>query len=236
MNLPAVASPQLSWVLPLYRTARQLPELLARIHATSAALHLEHEIILVDDACPEGCGALARELASGDQRLRVLHLACNHGQDRALRAGLRLSRGDWTAVLDADLQDPPEAVAALWPRCVPGTDAVFARRTGRYTSPGRQLTSRLYRKAVEVVGGLPPGAGLYVLLARPLLDRINQAQGRRRTLLALIAGARARSTSVDIVRSPRLLGRSSYSAFARGAKAARSLWDMFAMRRLNFPF
>jgi glycosyltransferase involved in cell wall biosynthesis len=227
--------PQLSWVLPLYRTAAQLQELLARIQATSVRLGVTYEVILVDDACPEGSGVLAERLANSDTRLRVLRLARNHGQDRALREGLRLSLGGWTAVLDADLQDPPEAVAVLWPSCVAGTDAVFTRRGGTYSSPGRRLTSRLYRKAVEVVGGLPPGACLYVLLARPLVERLNAAQGHRRSLLAMIAGARARCTSVDIVRSPRLLGGSSYSAFARSAKAARSLWEMFAMRRLNFP-
>ena len=88
------APPQLSWVLPLYRTAAQLEELVARIHCVSAGLRVRHEVILVDDACPEGSGALAMRIAARDPRLRVLRLARNHGQDRALMAGLRLSRGD----------------------------------------------------------------------------------------------------------------------------------------------
>ena len=127
---------QLSWVLPLHRTAAQLEELVARIHGVATDLGLRHEVILVDDACPEHSGVLAQRMAVRDPRLRVLRLERHQGQDRALIAGLRLSRGEWTVVHDADLQDPPEAVARMWPLCTAAHDAVFARRTGRYSSRG----------------------------------------------------------------------------------------------------
>ena len=226
---------QLSWVLPLYRTAAQLDELVARIHRVSAELHLRHEVILVDDACPEDSGGLALRMAALDPHLRVLRLSRNHGQDRALIAGLRLSRGEWTVVLDADLQDPPEAMALLWPLCTTAHDAVFARRTGRYSSRGRQATSRLYRAIASRIGGLPHGAGLYVALHRDALDRINAAAGRNATLLALIAGARPRCASVEIPRSPRTAGTSSYDSLARLRKASRSLWELLSMRIAPLP-
>ena len=57
----------LSWVLPLYRTAAQLEELVARIHRVSAGLGVRHEIVLVDDACPEDCGGLAQRMAAQQQ-------------------------------------------------------------------------------------------------------------------------------------------------------------------------
>src|SRR4051812_32980741 len=84
---------QLSWVLPLYRTAEQLAELLERIGQVSRRLAVESEVILVDDACPEGCGALAELAAARDARITVVRLPSNGGQDAALRAGLRRSRG-----------------------------------------------------------------------------------------------------------------------------------------------
>jgi glycosyltransferase involved in cell wall biosynthesis len=237
MSAPAAdhAPIRLSWVLPLYRTAAQLDELVARIHRTSAGLRLRHEVVLVDDACPEDSGGLAQRMAALDPRLRVLRLSRNHGQDRALIAGLRLSRGEWTVVLDADLQDPPEAMAQLWPLCNAAHDAVFARRTGMYSSHGRQATSRLYRALASRIGGLPRGAGLYVALHRGALDRINAATGRNATLLALVAGARPRCASVEIARSPRATGASSYDSLARLRKASRSLWELLAMRIAPLP-
>jgi polyisoprenyl-phosphate glycosyltransferase len=227
---------ELSWVLPLFRTAAHLDELLARIRLTSERLGLEYEVILVDDACPERCGALAEIRAARDDRLRVLHLPRNLGQDDALREGLRASGGEWAVILDADLQDPPEAVAQLWAARDDGVDIVFAQRRGAYTTRGRLLTSRLYRRAVATLGGLPPGACLFALLARPLITRINGTHARGIALLALIAASGTRFRSVAVARSRRASGVSSYSSRARFMKAARSLWQIFAARHLNRAF
>ena len=233
--LPAERHVQLSWVLPLFRTRTQLPELCERIREVSARLALRHEVILVDDACPEGSGVLATELAETYPQLQVLRLPRNGGQDDALREGLRVSRGEWAVVLDADLQDPPEAVTQLWPLRSGDVDVVFALRTGRYTTPGRHFTSRLYRNASAALGGLPRGAGLYALLSRPLVDRINASHRRRTMLLSLIAAARPRCATTSIVRSPRASGVSSYGGAARAGKAMRSLWQMLLARRLHRP-
>lgn len=226
---------QLSWVLPLYRTGAQLEELLGRIDTVSRRLAVESEVVLVDDACPDGCGALADQAALRDARIQVVRLPRNGGQDAALRAGLRRSRGQWSVILDADLQDPPEAVESLWP-LRDGADIVFARRTGRYSRLGRRMTSHAYRTAVALVSGLPRGACLYALLSRPTVERINRARGERLSLLALIAATRLRSASVSIVRSPRSNGESGYTSFARCTKAAASLWQMFAARRPDRVF
>ncbi|MFL6592298.1 MAG: glycosyltransferase [Luteimonas sp.] len=223
---------QLSWVLPLYRTAEQLAELLERIGQVSRRLAVESEVILVDDACPEGCGALAELAAARDARVTVVRLPSNGGQDAALRAGLRRSRGQWSVILDADLQDPPEAVESLWPLRRQAA-IVFARRTGRYSGLGRRITSHAYRTAVTMVSGLPRGACLYALLSRAAVDRINRAGGARLSLLALIAATRLDTASVPILRAARFNGESGYTSFARCRKASASLWQMFAARRLN---
>jgi glycosyltransferase involved in cell wall biosynthesis len=224
--------PELSWVLPLYRTAAQLEELLARIGAVSRRLAVRSEIVLVDDACPEGCGAQAERIAMRDPDVHVVRHACNQGQDAALRTGLRRSRGRWCVLLDADLQDPPEAVERLW-SLREDWDIVFAQRTGRYSSRGRRLGSRLYRAAAALVGGLPHGACLYVLLSRDVVQRINLAQRPRLSLLALIAATRGRSVCVAIQRDRRRIGVSAYRSRDRWAKAVGSLWQLFAARRLH---
>jgi glycosyltransferase involved in cell wall biosynthesis len=233
---PLAQAPQLTWVFPLFRTAEQLDELIERVHRVSTTLLLSYEIILVDDACPEDCGERAQSIAALDARVRVLRLARNVGQDAALRQGMRLSRGCWTLILDADLQDPPEALRQLWPLRDRDPGAVlFARRTGAYTSRGRQLTSRAYRAAVARVGGLPRGACLFALLGRDVVDKINCTVVERFSLLALIAASGTRFASVPILRATRAAGVSSYSSFARCSKAALSLWQVFAARRLRWP-
>jgi polyisoprenyl-phosphate glycosyltransferase len=229
-------APTLSWIFPLYRTAAHLEELLRRVEATSASIGVSYEVVLVDDACPEGSGAAAERAARRREYVRVIRLTANAGQDGALRAGLRVCRGGWAVLLDADLQDPPEGAAALWARGHEGWDAIFAQRAGVYTTRTRHFTSRLYRGLVSVVAGLPPGACLFVLLNRRLIDRIASTSRPRLSLLAAIAASRASCTSVAVARAQRSQGRSAYTSWRRLDKALGSLWQMILHRRLRVPF
>lgn len=227
-------TPALSWILPLYRTRAQLDELILRVAAACRALEVPCEVLLVDDACPEGCAAhlAARGLPAG---MRLLRLPVNRGQDGALVAGLREAAGEWAVLLDADLQDPPEAVLDLWARrgtSVDDTvvDAVFARRRGRYEPAGRLLTSYLYRGLASWLGGLPRGAGLFVLLHRRVIDRVVAGSDAAPSLLAAIAGAGRRFVSVPIERAARPGGASAYTGLMRLARALRSLVRMAGVR------
>ena len=226
--------PDLSWIVPMYRTATSLPELVQRIEATAACCGASSEIVLVDDACPEGSARGAARLPpAGPTTVRILRLERNQGQDGALREGLRACRGRWAVLLDADLQDPPEAVGQLWEARSAGFDAVFARRTGAYQTTGRLHTSRLYRRGLAWIGGLPYGACLFVMLSRPMIDAVAATRSPRITILAALAGAGRNFAIVPVQRSKRRHGRSAYSSRARLAKAARSLWQTFLARRLG---
>jgi polyisoprenyl-phosphate glycosyltransferase len=224
--------PQLSWVVPMYRTREFVEPLCERAIGAAQALGLSCELVLVDDACPQGAADVAERLEFG-LPLRVLRLSQNQGQDSAIRAGLRACTGKWALIIDGDLQDPPEGLSVLWPRAMQGYDAVFADRFGKYQSRGRLLSSRLYRRCLERLGDLPRGAGLFVLLNRRLIEAVAATRARRISILAAIAGARGHYTSVPIERAPRASGRSSYSAGRRWWKGAWSLWQIFAVRRLS---
>jgi polyisoprenyl-phosphate glycosyltransferase len=223
---------QLSWVVPMHRTRAVLEPLCERAIGVAQALGLSCELVLVDDACPESTAEAAERLEFACP-LRVLRLSQNQGQDAAIRAGLRACAGQWALIIDGDLQDPPEGLKVLWPLAMQGYEAVFADRYGKYQSRARLLSSRLYRRCVERLGGLPRGAGLFVLLNRRLVDAVAATQSRRISILAAIAGARGRYISVPIERAPRASGHSSYSGGRRWWKGVWSLWQIFAVRRLS---
>lgn len=228
-----MTAPELSWVLPLYGTSAHLDELLERLARTSARLDVPYEIVMVDDACPDGSGSHAERAATAIPVARVLRLPTNRGQDGALREGLRACRGRWAVLLDADLQDPPEAVAQLWSQRGPDRDAVFANRVGTYTTAPRRRTSWLYRGLVSAMTGLPTGACLFVLLNRRLIDRIAATQRPRISILAVIAASRSSCHSIPIERAPRPSGRSAYDARRRWRKGIGSLWQMALARHLG---
>lgn len=226
--------PELSWILPMYRTTSHLEELLTRIRRTASSMGVTHEIVLVDDACPDGGGEFAERIIARLPAARVVRLTHNHGQDGALRAGLRVCRGRWAVLIDADLQDPPEAVAELWTRRA-GADAVLANRVGRYTSAGRHVTSWFYRRLASLISGLPHGACVFALINRGLIDHIAATKRDTISVLAAIAGARSTCAITPITRSIRPSGSSAYSRSRRVEKAIRSLWQMFLSRRLSVP-
>ena len=101
-------------VAPVFRNRATLEELTARVHASLDGAGLpSHELLLVDDGCPEDSATLLAQLAARDSRVAALGLRRNVGQYLAVMIGLDHSRGRRTVVLDADLQDPPETVPVL---------------------------------------------------------------------------------------------------------------------------
>lgn len=231
--MPDCSPIDLTWVVPLYRTGRQAEALALRCEAAARALGLRSEILFVDDGCPEH-GYRAVEALIFRLPVRLLRLPANLGQDGALREGLRHIVG--TAILiDGDLQDPPEALAALWPRLAEGHDAVFANRHGRYEASLRLATSRAYRRSMEWIGGLPRGAGLYVLMNERTAAALAATTTRPIYLLAALAGTRGRFTSVEVLRACRSDGVSAYTSWRRLRKGLASAAQAFKSRRLGIP-
>ncbi|MFP5318981.1 MAG: glycosyltransferase [Acidimicrobiia bacterium] len=218
-------------VTPVYRNAATLAELAGRV---AAALDgRAWRLRFVVDACPEGSLDEARRLAAAEPgRLAVTDLAVNGGQHAALAEGLaaEADAAAWVC-LDADLQDPPEAVPALLDRLAGGdVDAVFAGRRGRYESTARMMTGRLHRAVLARVTGLPPDAGAFVALAPLARDAIVRLRGP--SVVAALGVARVRAVSVPVERAVRPSGRSAWTPAARLRQSARTLaWAVQARAR-----
>jgi len=194
----------------------------------------ELQVIFVDDACPAGSGAALDRLSGDHAEVEVLHLATNTGQHRAALAGLARAGGEWSVVMDADLQDPPEAVPALLEKGRQGYDVVFAGRRGRYQSPVRMLTSRAFKRALAVACGLPADAGTFVLLRRGAVDRLLTMDGPPPHLPAMIGRAGLRIASIPVRRAPREQGSSAYASPRRAALGLNAMrWALW--RRLTVP-
>ena len=225
----------LSVVLPVYRTRTFLSELHRRLGAVMDRLGVDGEMIFVDDACPEDSWKDLAGLARWDPRVRALRLASNVGQQRAVLEGLRHARGDIVVVMDADLQDPPEAIPGLIARLDAGTAGVFAARTGHYESGARLMTSRLFKWTVTRLTGAPRGAGLFVALRRPLVSHLVAQAPARPHLVAMISCADFPLAAVPVTRDVRKSGRSAYSARKRLRAGSSALWLLLRTRLGHAP-
>ena len=216
-------SPFLSVVVPVYRNADTVRELLARICRTCEARLISFEIVFVDDACPDGSLAVLKEIAQSDPRVIVLALARNLGQHQAVLAGLAHARGDWVAIMDADLQDPPEVLPELLQRGQSGYAAVFAGRRGQYESSARLLTSRFFKWVLRAVAGVPADAGIFCLLSRALAEKLLSMNDGRASIVAMIGCAGLPMISVPVIRAQRRAGQSAYNTRMRIKNAWRAI-------------
>jgi glycosyltransferase involved in cell wall biosynthesis len=204
-----------SVVVPVYRNAETLPELYRRLRRTLEVQQLSFEMLFVDDACPVGSLAVLESLARSDSRVTVLALAENVGQHRAVLAGLAYARGDWAVVMDADLQDPPEAIPPLLAKGQEGFAAVFAGRRGWYESPMRLLTSRVSKGLLHLLTGIPADAGIFVAMNRVMVTRLLTLGGPHPMIVAMIGCAGLPMVSIPVVRARRPTGSSAYNSWGR---------------------
>src|SRR4051794_15774786 len=123
----------LSVVVPAKNEAAGLPQLVAEVAAALRPLVARcdgghrlvgFEVVVVDDGSPDATPEVLRLLATESPELRPIALSRNVGQSSATAAGLRAAAGDWVATLDADLQNDPADLAALWD-ALPGYDAAL---------------------------------------------------------------------------------------------------------------
>ena len=204
-------------VVPVFGNAATLEALRDRLAV--ALTDRPWRLRLVVDACPHGSAAAAEVLAG--PRVAVTQLQVNGGQHAALVRGLReeAEAAAWV-FLDADLQDPPEAVPGLLDALGPAA-AVFAGRRGSYESPARLLTGALHRRVLSRLTGLPPDAGAFLALDARARAAVLRAGAP--SVVAAIGASRLPVTSVPVLRSPRAEGQSAWTTGARVRQSTRTL-------------
>ncbi|MGY1692985.1 glycosyltransferase [Geodermatophilus sp. SYSU D01105] len=222
--------PRVAVVVPVYRNEATLEPLAERLAAVLA--ERDWRLRLVIDASPDDSARVAFALSSADPRIAVTGLTVNGGQHAALTRGLAAEpAADVWVCMDADLQDPPEAVPRLLDRLAVGdVEAVFAGRRGEYESRLRRLTGTAHRRLAARLTGLPPDAGAFLAMGPRVRDAVLTAEAPSIVLAVGLAGLPV--TSVPVPRDRRPDGRSAWTARARLRQSVRSLlWAVRDRRR-----
>ena len=206
----------LSVVIPIHDEEDVLPLVHERVSATARALAdfgLEYEIVFVDDGSRDDSPRILDDLAGMHSSVRVVHLARNFGHQAAVSAGLTQARGDVVAIMDADLQDPPEVLPELLERWRLGNQVVYAIRDKRKEGKFKRLTYsafyRIYRAISEVE--MPLDSGDFCVLDRTAVDLLNSLPERQRFVRGLRSWIGLRQVGVHYERAARHAGRSSYT-------------------------
>lgn len=205
-------------VAAVHNNAATLPELCRRIRESLPAC----EIVLVDDASTDA----SREVMQRLDVNRVL-LPARLGQSEAIRQGLAHASAPLCCVLDADLQDPPEALPLMLARLRQGdADVVFSTRDGR-----RRLTSRLFRRAMRLLyPTLTPRACLCFAARADAAASIVRRASPGDYLVATIGVLAMSTAQVTVVRGLRPAGGSGYAGLRRTRHGIATLISAVRLR------
>ena len=167
----------ISVVVPCYNEQGALPFYYDKMKEVMALMpELSFEIIIVDDGSTDGTLEAAKQLAKSDERIRYISFSRNFGKEAAMYAGLKNASGKYTAIMDADLQDPPEMLPKMY-RVITeeGYDAVGTRRVTRKGEPPvRSFFARKFYKIMSRISkaNMVDGARDYRLMNRKYVDAL----------------------------------------------------------------
>lgn len=206
----------LSIVLPAYNEQEVLPLTYARFSGMReklAAMGLDYELIFVNDGSRDRTADMLDELAAADGRVRVIHLARNFGHQAAVTAGLSHARGDVVAVMDCDLQDPPEILPTFLARWREGNQVVYAIRTKRKEWFGKRFAYWAFYRILRMLSEIqiPLDSGDFCLMDRSAVDLLNSLPERQRFIRGLRTWIGLKQTGQVYERDARAAGVPQYT-------------------------
>jgi dolichol-phosphate mannosyltransferase len=168
--------------------------------------------VLVDDGSTDRTPAILRRMAEEDPRVRVVTLSRNFGHQAALTAGLDHARGEVVAMLDADLQDPPELIPEMIGAWREGADVVYAVRRERSGETRLKLATarwfyRVFGRLAQIE--FEQNAGDFRLLDRSALEALGSMRERSRFLRGMSVWVGFTQTAIPYERDARHAGRRS---------------------------
>lgn len=204
-----------SIVVPCYRSAATLRELVERIERTMDSIGSEYEILLINDASPDATWDTIGELARRKDRVRGFDLLFNSGQFAATICGLEHAKGEMVFTIDDDLEHVPEEMLKLIAaaEASPETDCfvgTFSRRGRRlHRRFGTWLAGRLHTSLYGAPRNILGSS--FRLMNCATAAAICAHQTARPMILPLLVHSTSRIASVSVDHHPRRRGRSGYT-------------------------
>lgn len=202
----------LSIVIPVFNEADTLNMTITRLR--EALRHVNWEIIFVDDGSKDRSFEIIRRAASLDSRIKAISFSRNFGHQAAITAGLDFANGDAVAVMDADLQDPPELLPRMLELLDDGYDVVSPKRMSREgeTVFKRCTAALFYRALAWMTGGkLSVDVGDFRMFSRRAVLAIRGFRERHRFMRGLVAWLGLREAILPFERQRRAAGETKYS-------------------------
>ena len=165
----------ISIVVACYNEEEVLPTFYDEINKVSNKMkNINFEFLFVDDGSNDGTLSVIKNLVRKDKRVKYISFSRNFGKEAAMNAGLSYAKGDYVALMDADLQDPPSMLIDMY-KYIDSYDVVATRRITRKGEPKiRSVFSKAWYKLINKISDVEmvDGARDFRLMRRCVVDAI----------------------------------------------------------------
>lgn len=205
---------KITFIIPCYNEAPVIPAFHSRISAVAQTLpEAEFELLFVNDGSTDTTPDLLNELAAGDPRVKVLHLARNQGHQAAITAGMDFASGDLIVIIDADLQDPPELIHEILNRVGEGCQLIHMQRRARNGETWfKRFTAWLFYKMMKRLTGrsIVENSGDFRAFTRPVLTAVQAFREEHRFMRGIFAFVGFKQCIIQYDRDRRYSGETKY--------------------------
>lgn len=206
----------ISLIVPCYNEEQSLPYFWKEMTSVMDKMnYLDFEVIFVNDGSRDGTLELLRQLAKQDSRAKYISFSRNFGKEAAMYAGFEHAKGDFAAVMDADLQDPPALLEQMYKALTEeGYDSAATRRVTRKGEPPiRSFFARMFYKIINRMADIEivDGARDFRLMNRKFLNALLSLKERNRFSKGLFGWVGFKTKWIEFENVERVAGETKWS-------------------------
>jgi glycosyltransferase involved in cell wall biosynthesis len=223
---------QVSVVIPMFNEELVLREFYPRLKKEAESWGKSYELLFVDDGSTDNSFELMCEWKKKDSNLRIVKFTRNFGQQAAVLAGFRQSRGNIIVQIDSDLQNPPEEINRLLGAFTDEVDLVVTIPRKRRDSSLRVIGSKVLHYFAQKLFGnrFTLNLSSFRAMRRSVIEKIDQCQDRSRYMAVLMSWMAVPTVHVEVDHNSRKIGQTKYGVLP----LLRLTWDLITGYS-NFP-
>lgn len=205
---------KISVVIPMYYEEDVANECYNRTKKVLNGLEdYDHEIIFVNDGSKDKTLPILKEIATKDEKAKVISFSRNFGHQAAVTAGLKFVTGDCILIIDSDMQDPPELLVDMLKLWENGNEVIYAKRkTRKGESKFKLMTAKMFYKILNNLSDveIPKDTGDFRLVDRKVVDVINSMPEHNKFLRGLFSWVGFKQEPIEYERQERFAGKTKY--------------------------
>lgn len=205
---------ELSLIIPVFNEELTLNEFYPRARKVLDSITADHEMIFINDGSKDRTLELLQQIASQDSQVKYIDLSRNFGHQLAVTAGLDNASGRRVCIIDADLQDPPELITALYNKMDEGFEVVYAKRNSREGETAfKKWTAKAFYRILKYMTtiDIPVDSGDFRIIDQKVVQQLRRMPERNKYIRGQIAWVGFRQTHVLYDRQERFAGSTGYN-------------------------